>query len=94
MDFREKDGAVSFDVHVVPRSSKSEIVGVLDGALKIKLTSPPVEGAANDELIRLLSKQFDVPRANIEILSGRSGRTKRLRITGKDLAKILEALAK
>ena len=50
INFTEKDGAIFFDVKVAPRSSKSEIVGELGGALKIKLKSPPVDGAANAEL--------------------------------------------
>ena len=62
---------IFFDVKVVPRSSKSEIVGELGGALKIKLKSPPVDGAANAELVKLLSKTFGVSKSEIEIVGGR-----------------------
>ncbi len=50
----EKDGDLTFNVRVVPRASKSEIVGEHDGALKIRIASPPVDGAANAELIKKL----------------------------------------
>jgi uncharacterized protein (TIGR00251 family) len=79
---QEKNGSVTFGVRVVPRASRTEIVGVYDGMLKIKLKSPPVGGAANDELIRFLSKQLEIPTANIEIISGQTSRAKRLRIKG------------
>ncbi len=62
MNFTEKDGAVTFNVRVVPRSSKSEIVGLHAGALKIRLASPPVDGAANAGLVKLLAKSFGVSK--------------------------------
>jgi uncharacterized protein (TIGR00251 family) len=82
IDLIEKDGSITFPVRVIPRSSKTEIVGEHDGMLKIKLKSPPVNGAANDELIRFLSKLFGVPNATIEIVSGEASRSKRIRISG------------
>ena len=76
----EKDDSATFAVRVIPRSSKTEIVGEHNGALKIKLKPPPVDGAANEELIRYLSKLFDVSRSKIEIVSGETSRSKRIRI--------------
>jgi uncharacterized protein (TIGR00251 family) len=73
---------VIFTVRVVPRSSTAEIVGEYDGAIKIKLKSPPVDGAANEELIRFISKLLAVPRSNIEIISGQASRTKRIQVMG------------
>ena len=61
-----RDGDVSFALRVVPRASKSEIVGFHDGALKVRIKSPPVNGAANAELIRLLAKQFGVSKSDVE----------------------------
>ena len=78
----EKDGAIVFDVRVIPRSARSEIVGELDGAVKVKLSSPPVDGAANAELIKLFAKKLGVSKSAIEIVSGETSRTKRLRVTG------------
>lgn len=67
-------------VRVVPRSSKNEIQGLLGDAVKIRIQSPPVEGKANAALIKFLSKHWNIPRADIEILSGDTGRNKILRI--------------
>ena len=77
-----KDGGVTFAVRVQPRASKSGVAGELDGVLKISLTAPPVEGAANEELIRLLAKLFDAPRQRIEILSGQASRNKVVSVSG------------
>lgn len=82
IDFTEKDDALIFSVRVIPRSSRSEIVGEYDGALKVKLNSPPVDGAANAELIKLLAKEFDVSKSQVEILSGQTSKLKQLRISG------------
>lgn len=66
----------------MPKSSKSEIVGEHDGALKVKIKSPPIEGAANTELIKVLSKYFNVSKTTIEILSGQTSKTKLIKING------------
>lgn len=79
-----------FDVRVVPRASKSEIVGIHDDALKMRIASPPVDGAANAELIRLLAKQFGVPKSNVEIIAGITSKTKRVSIAGAS-ADVLKA---
>jgi hypothetical protein len=72
------------DVRVSPRASRSEIVGTVNGVLKVRIASPPVDGAANAALIKLLSKSYGVPKRNVEIISGQSSKTKRVRITLKD----------
>jgi hypothetical protein len=73
-----KDTAASleFKILVVPRSSKNQIVGALDDALKVKLMAPPVEGAANRMCLEYLAKAFQIPKSSLEILSGQSGRHK------------------
>ena len=86
--FIEKDGGLTFNVRVVPRASKSEVVGDLDGALKIKLKSPPVDGAANAELARVLAKFFDVPENAVEILKGQTSKNKQIKIIGLQTAKL------
>jgi uncharacterized protein len=88
----DKDGTIGFAVRVVPRSSKSEIVGEHDGALKVKLASPPVDGAANDELVKLLAKSFGVPRSSVEIVSGHASKTKTVRVRGAAQDKIAAVL--
>ena len=77
-----------FSVRVVPRSSRSEIVGEHDGALKVKLNAPPVDGAANAELIKLFAKRLNVARSDIEIVSGDTSKTKRLRASGVTAAQL------
>ncbi|MDQ3088173.1 MAG: DUF167 domain-containing protein [Acidobacteriota bacterium] len=89
IQFTEKDGGLTFNVRVVPRASKSEIVGEHDGALKIRLASPPVNGAANAELIKILAKKFDVAKSEVEIISGQTSKQKQVRINGLDSKKLL-----
>src|SRR5262249_40448651 len=76
------DDSITFAVRVQPRAAKSGVVGELDGALKIRLAAPPVDGAANEELIRLLAKLFDAPRQRIAILSGQTSKNKVVSISG------------
>lgn len=67
--FKEKDGCLIFNIRVVPRASKTEIVGEYDGVLKVRIASPQVDGAANTELIKVLAKQFGVPKSAVEIMA-------------------------
>jgi uncharacterized protein (TIGR00251 family) len=90
---RDKQTA-TLSVRVIPRSSRSEIVGLIGDELKIRLKSPPVDGAANDELVRLLAKEFGVSRSDVEIISGHTSKQKRIRINGlaaSDITAVLKA---
>ncbi len=69
-----------FAVRVIPRASKSEIAGEHDGALKVRLAAPPVDGEANEELIKLLAKEFGVAKSSVEILSGHTSKTKQVAV--------------
>ncbi|CAN5412578.1 DUF167 family protein YggU [soil metagenome] len=80
MKILEKNVAIELEIRVIPRASKSEVVGEHDGALKVRISSPPVDGAANAELIKLLSKFFGVAKADIDLMSGQTSKTKRIRI--------------
>ena len=77
-----RDGRLVFRVQVAPRSSRSEIVGEHNSALRVRLAAPPVDGAANDELIRVLARAFNVSRSAVTILSGHTGRLKQVSIEG------------
>ena len=88
----EKDGAITFDVRVIPRSSRSEIVGEIDGAVKVKLSSPPVDGAANAELIKLFAQKLGVAKSAVAIVSGETSKTKRLRVTGVTAEQLQRAI--
>jgi uncharacterized protein (TIGR00251 family) len=74
--------AVRFRVHVQPRASRTEIAGLHGTALKVRLHSPPVDGAANDELISFLAKTLGVSRSAVRIVSGQSSRGKTVEVEG------------
>jgi uncharacterized protein (TIGR00251 family) len=93
MKILEKDSGITFIVRVIPRSTRTEIVGEHDGVLKVKLASPPVEGAANAELIKLFSKKLSVSKSAVTIISGETSKTKRLRIDGVDAEQLRNVLA-
>jgi hypothetical protein len=79
---RETAKGVLLPVRAVPRASKNEIQGVHGDALKVRLQAPPVEGKANQALIRFLSEALDIPRSQLSIASGETGRNKAVLITG------------
>ncbi len=68
------------DLKVQPRASRDELAEVLGDRLKVRITAPPVDGKANDHLVKFLAKTFRVPRSDVTLLSGETGRDKRLRI--------------
>ena len=80
INYSEKDGSVTFQVYVVPRASRSEIVGEYNGALRVRLAAPPVDGAANRELIVVLAKALHVSRSVVTIDSGHTSKTKRVTV--------------
>ena len=89
--FVVENRGVTFAAQIVPRASSSEIVGELNGALKIRIAAPPVEGAANRELVRLLSKTFKLPKSSVEIVSGANAKRKIVRL-GDTSAALLDRL--
>jgi uncharacterized protein (TIGR00251 family) len=82
IDYSEKDGSLTFKVRVVPRASRSEIVGAHDGALRVRIAAPPVNGAANDELVRMLARAFKVSRNAVEITAGQTSKLKEVAVSG------------
>jgi len=84
---------VEIRVSVLPRSSRSEIIGLHDGALKVKLTKPPVDGAANAECCRLIAKLLGVPKSAVSVVHGGASRRKVLLVEGIGEKKALEILA-
>lgn len=69
-------------VYVQPRASRNELAGLHDGCLKVRITAPPVEGAANEALVRLIAGELGLPRRNVSVVAGSSGRRKILEIEG------------
>jgi uncharacterized protein (TIGR00251 family) len=88
----EHASSVRFGVYVKPRSSKSQVLGVREGALEVALHAPPVEGAANDELVRLLARQLRVGRSAVRIAQGGKSRHKLVEVDGLDAAELIRRL--
>jgi uncharacterized protein (TIGR00251 family) len=85
------DGVVIL-VKVIPRAGATKFAGLRDGRLLIRLAAPPVDGAANDELIALLSKALGVPARGIAVISGAHSRTKQIAIAGVGIDRAVQAL--
>jgi uncharacterized protein (TIGR00251 family) len=92
LHLQESNGAVVLPVKVVPRANKSEFVGVEGDAIKIRLKAPPVDGKANEALVRFVAELFAIPRANVEIVSGTTGRRKLVSVRGVTAAKAEQLL--
>ena len=77
-------GGVRLRVRVQPRASRTEYAGLIGGELKIRLAAPPVDGAANDALVRFLAQLLGVPRAAVVLTAGASSRSKVIDVQGVD----------
>ena len=78
MWYEIKEEVVIFSIKAVPNSSKNVVSGILDDSLKLKIKAPAVEGAANKELVKFLSKLFKVAKSEIRFLNGESSKRKRI----------------
>jgi uncharacterized protein (TIGR00251 family) len=74
------DGSITLTIHAQPGAKKTAVAGVHGAALKIRLAAPAVEGRANDALVAFLAASFGVPRRNVTLVRGETGRRKTLRI--------------
>ena len=79
-------GGIVISVRVIPRAGRSGIAGTRDGALLIRLNAPPVEGAANDELVEVIAGALGVAARSVTIVSGARSRNKRVQVNGIDVA--------
>ena len=82
LSIKESPDGVTFSVRVLPRSSRNEVAGLAGDALKVKLTAPPVEGAANKLLVEFISEKLHVAKSRVTIVSGQSGRNKLVSVSG------------
>ncbi len=89
----ESGGGVSFSVKVHPRARKNAITGELGDALKVSLTTPPVDGRANEACIEFFAKLLKVPRSSVTIASGQTSRNKVIRIAGVTAQQVRERLS-
>ena len=94
MKISEVEKGVILDVKVNPRSSKNEISGFIEGVLKIKITAPPVEGAANRECIKFLAKTFNISPSSVSVIKGETSRQKRILIEGVSRDSLFEMIPK
>jgi uncharacterized protein (TIGR00251 family) len=90
---READGYLSFAIRVHPRARKDAVTGQVGDALKISLTTPPVEGRANEACIEFFAKLLKVPRSSVTIASGLNNRHKVIRVAGLSAAELRARLA-
>jgi uncharacterized protein len=88
IEITESDGAITFAVRVAPRASRNAIEGEHDGALKVRLTAPPLDGRANDALRRVLAERLNVPISAVRIVSGEKSPTKRVAVAGVSRAEV------
>jgi uncharacterized protein (TIGR00251 family) len=97
VDLSEKDGLVRFEVHAKPRAKKSKLLGPRETpggvALDVAIAAPPVDGAANEELVRTLARALEVPRRQVVLLRGEGSTTKLVGIAGLTMADVALRLA-
>ena len=86
---RQEDDALVFDVQVVPRASREKL-SLLGDRIKVQLTAPPVDGAANEALRAFIGKLLGVPKSKVAILRGETGRKKTLRVEGASAERLRE----
>ena len=84
---------VFIDVRVIPRAARAGIAGTRDNALLVRLNSPPVDGAANAQLLEVLADAIGVSKRNITLVSGERSRTKRVRVLGLTATEVIRILA-
>ena len=89
----ETPNGVRIDLRVSPRASKNAIAGVRENALVVRVTAPPVDGAANDAVVHVLSKALDVPKRDVTIVRGETGRSKIAAIAGVSASTIRARLS-
>ncbi len=94
VEIKEKDGAATFRVRVQPRASRTDVAGEYEGAIKLRIAAPPVNGKANEECIRFLARLLEVPPRAIEIVSGEASRNKVIRVHAIDATRVRDALTR
>ena len=90
---KETERGLIFQIRVLPRSSRCEVAGVQGDALKIKITSPPVEGRANEECVCFLADRLGVRKSQVEIIAGHKAKKKTIVVSGLKKTDLLSSLA-
>lgn len=89
---RAAQSAVLLTLHIQPGAKKTELAGLYGDALKIRLAAPPVDGKANDSLLKFLATQLGVAKSQVSLISGASSRSKRVRVAGVTAAQVAARL--
>ncbi len=82
----QKDGGVLIEVHVMPNAARTQIQGLHDGALRVRLHAPPVDGKANLALQAWLAETLGIPKSSVELVRGTTARRKQLRVDARHVA--------
>lgn len=85
MWYRREGNNVTLTLHIQPGAKRSELAGLHGDALKIRLAAPPIEGRANDALLRFIAELFNVPLREVELLRGLQSRHKMVKVTGSNI---------
>ncbi|MBX3183780.1 MAG: DUF167 domain-containing protein [Polyangiaceae bacterium] len=93
LELQEQPDAVALRVFAKPRASRSRVLGVREGALEVALAAPPVDGAANQELVATLARALGVPRRQVELVRGDTSKHKLVRVQGLGVGELRERLA-
>lgn len=89
---RKGEKRATFAVQIVPRASKNEVIGIHGDLIKIRLTAPPVEGAANAALVRFIAHKLGVPQSDVQIVAGATSRRKLVAVAGVSPSDVREKL--
>lgn len=92
LDIKEAQDGVTFRVRVQPRASKNQLSGIMDGAVKVRLTAPPVDGEANEACLKFFSGLFKVPVSAVKLISGQTGRNKTIKVLGLTAEEVLSRI--
>jgi hypothetical protein len=82
LNIKKIHNGIKFQIKLIPNSSRCEILGISEGILKIKIDAPPIEGRANEKIIKFLSEILRIPKSKISIISGEKSKTKLIFVEG------------
>ena len=92
MWLKEHEGGVIVEVVLQPRASRNEVAGIQGGRVKIKVTSPPVEGMANKKLCEFLADSLGIGKQRVQVIAGQTGRIKRVKISDVSMDEVQRKL--
>lgn len=92
MCLKEHEGGVIVEILLQPRASRNELAGVQEGRLKIKVTSPPIEGKANEKLCEFLADLMGIGKKRVQVIAGHTARVKRVRIDDASVDEVRKKL--